>query len=183
MSVPDPAHDRLLAVLQARFEKHRQRHEGLDWPAVEARLRARPEALAVLDRMEATGGEPDVIGKADADGGFVFCDCSPESPGGRRSTCYDGAAREARKENKPASSAGEQAAEIGIALLSEAQYRTLQTFGAFDTRTSSWIATPADVRRLGGALFCDRRYGQVFTYHNGAESYYAARGFRGMLHV
>ena len=171
----------LLRTLQDRFEKHLHRHPGLTWATVLARLEADAGALASLQRMEASGGEPDVIGR-DGDGGrFVFCDCAPESPAGRRSLCYDREALDARKENKPAGSALELAQAMGIELLNEAQYRDLQRLGEFDLKTSSWIATPAPVRALGGALFCDRRYGQVFVYHNGVQSYYAARGFRGRL--
>ena len=175
--------EELLHTLKIRFDKNPQRHAGLAWAGVLARLEGHHDALRSLQEMEATGGEPDVIGKAGDGGGFLFCDCSPESPGGRRSLCYDGAAHASRKENKPAGSAVEMAARIGVALLTEAQYRALQELGEFDTKTSSWIATPDDVRALGGALFCDRRYGRVFVYHNGAESYYAARAFRGLLRV
>lgn len=174
--------DELLQALKTRFEKHMPRHKGIAWADVQARLDARPAALASLQAMEASGGEPDVIAR-DKSGGLTFCDCAPESPAGRRSTCYDKAARDARKEHKPQSSAQEMADEMGIALLTEAQYRALQTLGEFDRKTSSWVATPPEMRKLGGALFCDRRYGQVFTYHNGVESYYAARGFRGTLQV
>jgi hypothetical protein len=173
----------LLQVLEARFTQNTHRHPGVAWADVQARLGKHPDALMSLQSMETTGGEPDVIGKADAAGRFVFVDCAAESPAGRRSTCYDGQARESRKENRPEASAVEMAAEMGIALLTEAQYRELQQLGEFDTRTSSWVETPADVRALGGALFCDRRYGRVFTYHNGVQSYYAARGFRGSLAV
>lgn len=173
----------LLQALAARFERHRPRHAGFGWADVQARLDAAPEALRSLQAMEATGGEPDVIGREPDSGRFVFCDCAAESPAGRRSTCYDAEARAARKEHRPQSSAVEMAATMGIELLTEAHYRALQQLGEFDTKTSSWIATPADVRALGGALFCDRRYGQVFVYHNGAQSYYAARGFRGLLRV
>jgi hypothetical protein len=173
----------LLRALQSRFEKHMHRHEGVAWQAVLARLEESPTALAALGRMEASGGEPDVIGHAEASGRFVYCDCSPESPPGRRSLCYDREALDARKENKPAGSAVEMALAMGVELLAEEQYRALQQFGEFDTKTSSWIATPEDVRSLGGALFCDRRYGKVFVYHNGAQSYYAARGFRARLRV
>lgn len=176
-------HDSLLDSLRARFEKNMQRHVGLAWPAVQARLERRPDALGALRGMEETGGEPDVIGQDEAAGAIMFYDCSPESPAGRRSLCYDRAAWEARKENKPRSSVEEMAASMGIELLTEEQYRHLQTLGEFDRKTSSWIATPPDVRKLGGALFSDRRYGRVFVYHNGAESYYAARGFRGRLTV
>lgn len=173
----------LLQALRTRFEKHTRRHPGIAWADVLARLESQPAALESLQAMEATGGEPDVVGRDAASGGVVFCDCSSESPAGRRSTCYDGEAREARKEHRPESSAVEMAAEMGIDLLTEAQYRALQALGEFDLKTSSWIATPPDIRALGGALFCDRRYGQVFTYHNGVQSYYAARGFRGSLLV
>lgn len=157
------------------------RHAGLGWDPVLERLEGNPSALKSLSTMEATGGEPDVIGVDNGD--FLFCDCSPESPLGRRSLCYDREALDARKENKPAGDALEVAAAMGVELLTEEQYRTLQQLEAFDTKTSSWIRTPEDVRTLGGALFCDRRYGRVFVYHNGAQSYYAARGFRGLLRV
>lgn len=175
--------DTLLHTLKARFDKHPQRHANVAWPEVQARLESNPKALKVLQAMEASGGEPDVIGRHPEAEGFVFCDCAAESPAGRRSLCYDRAARESRKEHAPASSALETAAELGIELLTEAQYRQLQQLGEFDLKTSSWIATPPAMRKLGGALFCDRRYGQVFTYHNGVQSYYAARGFRGALTV
>jgi len=178
-----PEHAGLLERLQQRFDHHPQRHAGLAWADVLARLTDRPAALAVLSKMEATGGEPDVIGPAQPAGDIAFYDCAPESPAGRRSLCYDAAARTARKENRPAGSAVEMAADIGIALLTEAQYRQLQAVGEFDLKTSSWIATPPAIRALGGALFCDRRYGTVFTYHNGVQSYYAGRGFRGALSV
>jgi len=181
--MPPEQADELLQTLRTRFDKNMHRHAGVDWSAVEARLDRRPAALNSLAQMEATGGEPDVFGIEEATGSIVFCDCSVESPAGRRSICYDRAALDARKENKPRSSAEEVAAGMGIALLTEQQYRHLQTLGEFDRKTSSWITTPPDVRKLGGALFCDRRYGRVFTYHNGAESYYAARGFRGLLTV
>lgn len=173
----------LLQTLKARFEKHRQRHKGIDWSDVETRLVQHPEALASLRQMEASGGEPDVIGQDKTSGAIVFCDCSPETPTGRRSLCYDREALDARKENKPKGSAMELAAEMGVEMLDEAQYRRLQELGEFDLKTSSWIATPKEMRALGGALFCDRRYGQVFTYHNGVQSYYASRGFRGLLRV
>ena len=173
--------EELLRALKGRFEKNMARHEGVSWADVRARLEGNPAALESLRGMEATGGEPDVIG-SDA-GHFTFCDCSADSPVGRRSLCYDREALESRKEHKPADSAVEMAAALGIDLLTEAQYRALQELGEFDTRTSSWIRTPPDVRALGGALFCDRRYGKVFVYHNGAQSYYAARGFRGRLLV
>lgn len=176
-------HDELLEGLKARFEKSMHRHQGITWAKVQARLAGKPEALKSLQAMEATGGEPDVIGYDGVAGLYVFCDCSAESPSGRRSLCYDRGALESRKENKPKGSALEMAAAMGIGLLTEEQYRHLQTLGAFDTKTSSWVDTPPDVRALGGALFCDRRYGKVFVYHNGAESYYAARGFRCSLRV
>ncbi|MGG7604497.1 DUF4256 domain-containing protein [Massilia sp. BKSP1R2A-1] len=181
MNAPDS--DALLNTLKTRFDKHMQRHQGLTWGEVQTRLADHPAALRSLAAMEETGGEPDVIGRDDSTGRFVFCDCSPETPAGRRSICFDRAALEARKENKPRTSAMEMAAEMGVELLTEEQYRALQALGEFDRKTSSWIATPPDVRALGGALFCDRRYGKVFLYHNGAESYYAARGFRGWLAV
>lgn len=175
--------DTLLHTLQTRFEAHMPRHAGIAWAEVQARLASNPRPLKALHAMEATGGEPDVIGRHPEAEGVVFCDCAAESPVGRRSLCYDGAARASRRENAPTGSAMEMAAELGIELLSEAQYRQLQQLGAFDLKTSSWIATPPAMRQLGGALFCDRRYGQVFTYHNGVQSYYAARGFRGALTV
>ena len=181
MSSPVPDRDALLNTLKSRFARHARRHAGLSWPEVQARLDARPHALQVLQAMEDTGGEPDVIGQAPDTGELLFCDCAPESQAGRRSLCYDRPALDARKENKPKGCATELAAAMGAELLTEPQYRALQELGAFDTKTSSWVATPADVRALGGALFCDRRYGKVFVYHNGAESYYAARGFRGTL--
>ena len=173
----------LLQTLQARFQAHMQRHAGLAWTDVLARLDANPAALDALQAMEATGGEPDVIGLDAASGRYMFCDCAAESPSGRRSLCFDRAALDARKENKPQGCATDVAEAMGIALLSEAQYRALQQLGEFDLKTSSWVQTPAGIRALGGALFCDRRYGQVFVYHNGAQSYYAARGFRGLLQV
>ncbi len=178
-----PEQDHLLGLLQARFARHEHRHPGLAWDDVQARLAGNSRALQSLALMEASGGEPDVIGRDGAGGTYLFCDCAPESPSGRRSLCYDRGALDARKENKPQGSAVDMAAEMGIELLNEAQYRTLQALGEFDVKTSSWVATPADVRALGGALFCDRRYGRVFVYHNGAQSYYAARGFRGLLRV
>lgn len=176
-------HDDLLRALKARFDKNMHRHAGIAWADVQARLEGDSDALRSLQAMEATGGEPDVVGQDAASGQVTFCDCSAESPAGRRSACYDAAARLSRKENAPETSAVETAASMGIALLTEAQYRALQALGEFDTKTSSWIETPADVRALGGALFCDRRYGKVFVYHNGAPSYYAARGFRGSRRV
>jgi hypothetical protein len=175
--------DPLLRALQERFEKNMQRHAGMAWRQVLARIEGDPSALRSLRAMEDSGGEPDVIGHAEATGSITFCDCSAESPIGRRSVCYDRAALDSRKEHKPQGSAVEMAAAMGIELLTEEQYRELQALGEFDLKTSSWIKTPAEVRALGGALFCDRRYGQVFVYHNGAQSYYAARGFRGRLRV
>lgn len=173
----------LLEILKARFEKNSKRHEGCAWDHVRTKLEANPEKLWSLSEMERTGGEPDVVGRDTTTGEFIFYDCSAESPNGRRSLCYDREALESRKEHKPQSSALEQAAAMGIELLTEDQYRDLQKLGAFDTKTSSWISTPPRIRKLGGALFCDRRYDTVFVYHNGAESYYAARGFRGSLRV
>lgn len=174
--------EQLLQVLKTRFEKNMHRHSGIAWTEVQARLAGNPDALKSLQKMEDTGGEPDVIGRDNSDR-FTFCDCSPESPIGRRSTCYDGEARVSRKENRPENSAVEMAAAMGIDLLTEERYRELQKLDEVDTKTSSWISTPSDVRTLGGALYCDRRYGRVFVYHNGAQSYYAARGFRGLLRV
>jgi hypothetical protein len=178
------AHEReeLLQTLKVRFEKNMQRHRGIAWSGVRARLEANADALRSLREMEATGGEPDVVGQ-DKTGYFTFYDCSAESPAGRRSACYDRDALESRKENKPKDNAVEMAAAMGIDFLTEEQYRELQELGEYDTKTSSWISTPSDVRALGGALFCDRRYGKVFVYHNGAQSYYAARGFRGSIRV
>ena len=173
----------LLDTLRERFETHRNRHAKLDWAKVQARLEASPDKLRSLQKMEESGGEPDVIGYDRKSGQFLFCDCSAESPKGRRSICFDRAALYARKEHKPKDNALDMAAAMGIEILTETQYRELQELEAFDTKTSSWIATPPAIRKLGGALFCDRRYDTVFTYHNGAESYYAARGFRGMLKV
>ena len=174
--------DELMTLLAARFERHMHRHPGLAWASVQARLERDADAVRSLRAMEASGGEPDVIG-GDRAGQITFCDCSAESPSGRRSLCYDAEALDARKEHKPQGSAVALAADMGIELLTEEEYRELQRLGEFDLRTSSWILTPPDVRSLGGALFCDRRYGRVFTYHNGAQSYYAARGFRGRLRV
>lgn len=176
-------HDLILETLEQRFRQNPQRHPGVDWADVHARLQARPEKLKALHVMETTEGEPDVIGTAGADGAYVFCDCAAESPQGRRSLCYDAEALNARKQNKPEDSAMDVAAAMGISLLTEDQYRELQQFGEFDRKTSSWVATPPEIRKLGGALFCDRRYGRVFVYHNGADSYYAARGFRGSVSV
>jgi len=175
--------EELLRALKARFEKNMNRHRGLDWTEVQARLDAGSAKLRSLNEMERTGGEPDVVGQDQKTGEYIFCDCSAESPKGRRSVCYDREALESRKEHKPENSAIEMAAAMGIELLTEGQYRELQRLGDFDTKTSSWVKTPSDIRKLGGAVFCDRRYGRVFLYHNGAESYYAARGFRGSLRV
>ena len=175
--------EELLSALKARFEKNPNRRAGVAWADVRARLEAHPEKLWSLGEMERTGGEPDVVGHDTTTGEYIFHDCSAESPKGRRSLCYDREALEARKENKPADNAVGMAAAMGIEVLTEKQYRELQALGAFDTKTSSWIQTPPDIRKLGGALFCDRRYNTVFVYHNGAESYYAARGFRGELRV
>jgi hypothetical protein len=175
--------EQLLQSLENRFAKNTHRHRGIAWEQVVAGLEKSPNALKSLGQMEASGGEPDVIGQDKATGQYIFCDCSAESPPGRRSLCYDRAALNARKENKPQGSAVERAVEMGIELLTEEQYRELQQLDEFDAKTSSWIVTPRDVRSLGGALFCDRRYGKVFVYHNGAQSYYAARGFRGLLRV
>lgn len=173
----------LFKQLKARFEKNMQRHRGLEWAKVQARLSANPAKLRSLQEMEGTGGEPDVVGHDGKTGEFIFYDCSAESPAGRRSVCYDREALDSRKEHKPADSAMSMAAAMGVELLTEEQYRELQTLGEFDTKTSSWLRTPADIRKLGGAIFGDRRYGRVFVYHNGAPSYYAARGFRALLRV
>lgn len=173
----------LRSTLKARFEKHKNRHKELEWAKVEARLEANPGKCWSLQEMERTGGEPDVVGYDQKTGEYVFYDCSAESPAGRRSLCYDREALDARKENKPENNALDVAAAMGIELLTEEQYRALQRLGKFDAKTSSWIKTPAAIRKLGGALFCDYRYDQVFVYHNGAQSYYAARGFRGSLRV
>jgi hypothetical protein len=175
--------EELLGALKARFEKNRNRHKGLEWAQVLAKLEANAEKLWSLHEMEITGGEPDVVGHDKKGGEYIFYDCSAESPKGRRSLCYDREALESRKEAKPKDNATDMAAAIGIELLTEEQYRELQTLGNFDTKTSSWIKTPSNIRQLGGALFCDRRYDTIFVYHNGAESYYAARGFRGSLRV
>jgi Protein of unknown function (DUF4256) len=173
----------LLAILKARFEKNMNRHRGHEWAKVQAKLDANTEKLWSLNEMERTGGEPDVVGFDKKTGEYIFYDCSVESPKGRRSLCYDREALDGRKEHKPENSAIDMAAAMGVELLSEDQYRELQKLGEFDLKTSSWVKTPSDIRKLGGALFCDRRYGNVFVYHNGAESYYAARGFRGSLRV
>lgn len=173
----------LLQLLKSRFEKNMDRHKGLDWAKIQAKLEADPEKLWSLDEMEVSGGEPDVTGYDKKTGEYIFIDCAPESPKGRRSICYDRKALDARKEHKPANSAMDMATEMGVELLNEEQYRALQQLGNFDLKTSSWIATPDNIRKLGGALFCDRRYDHVFVYHNGADSYYGARGFRGLLRV
>ena len=175
--------EELLATLKARFEKNMNRHKGLQWAEVQTRLQANAEKLWSLNEMEQSGGEPDVVGEDKKTGEYIFYDCSAESPKGRRSVCYDHEALAARKEHKPKDSAINMATGMGIEILTEAQYRELQKLGAFDTKTSSWVNTPADIRKLGGALFCDRRYNTVFLYHNGADSYYAARAFRGLLRV
>ncbi len=173
----------LLDILKARFEKNAKRHKGIAWADVESKLNKHADKLWSLNEMEMTGGEPDVVGMDKKTGEYLFFDCAAESPKGRRSICYDHEALESRKEHKPANSAVNMAADMGIELLNEEQYRMLQTLGAFDLKTSSWIQTPDAIRKLGGAVFCDRRYDTVFLYHNGAESYYAARGFRGVLRV
>jgi hypothetical protein len=173
----------LLRALKSRFDNHMNRHKGLEWPKLEAQLEANPEKLWSLHEMERTGGEPDVVGHDQKTGEYIFYDCSAESPKDRRSFCYDRAALDGRKENKPKNTAQDMAAAMGIELLTEEQYRALQKLGNFDTKTSSWVQTPSAIRELGGALFCDRRYNTVFTYHNGAESYYAGRAFRGSLRV
>jgi hypothetical protein len=175
--------EELLQVLKTRFEKNKRRHKGIDWAKVESRLEANPQKLWSLSEMERTGGEPDVVGHDKKTGEYIFMDCSAESPKGRRSLCYDREALESRKDHPPKSSALDIATDMGIDLLTEEQYRELQKLGEFDTKTSSWIATPPEIRKLGGALFCDRRYDHVFLYHNGAQSYYAARAFRGCLYV
>lgn len=173
----------LLAILKARFEKNKNRHKGLEWAMVQQKLEANPAKLWSLEEMESTGGEPDVVGFDKKTGEYIFYDCSAESPKGRRSICYDAAALEARRENKPKNSAQQMADDMGVEMLNEEQYRELQKLGEFDLKTSSWVATPPHIRKLGGAIFCDRRFDTVFTYHNGAESYYAARAFRGLLRV
>ena len=176
-------HEELPKTLKARFEKNMDRHQGLEWAKVQAKLEANPEKLWSLHEMERTGGEPDVVGQDKKTGEYIFYDCSAESPKDRRSLCYDREALDSRKEHKPKNSAMDMAAAMGIELLTEEQYRELQKLGSFDAKTSSWVKTPAEIRKLGGAIFCDRRYDHVFVYHNGAESYYAVRGFRGSLRV
>jgi len=175
--------EQLLMTLKLRFEKHMQRHQGITWAKVQARLEAKPDKLWSLNEMEKTGGEPDVVAFDKKSGEFIFFDCSPETPKERRSLCYDRKALDSRKEHKPKGAAAEMAATMGIELLSEEEYRSLQLLGQFDLKTSSWVKTPESIRKLGGALFCDRRYDHVFTYHNGAESYYGVRGFRGSVRV
>jgi hypothetical protein len=175
--------EELLRTLKGRFEKNMNRHKGLEWATVQSKLKANTEKLWSLNEMERTGGEPDVVGHDKKTGEYIFYDCSSESPKGRRSLCYDRDALEARKEHKPKNNAMDMVAAMGIELLTEDEYRGLQKLGNFDTKTSSWVKTPSDIRKLGGAIFCDRRYNTVFVYHNGAESYYAARGFRGSLRI
>lgn len=175
--------EELLKILKTRFEKNINRHKDLEWIKIETKLKANIEKLWTLNEMEKSGGEPDVIGYDKKTGEYIFCDCSAESPAGRRSFCYDREALNSRKEHKPQNNVIDVAEEMGVELLTEEQYRELQKLGSFDTKTSSWIKTPTDIRKLGGAIFCDRRYNTVFVYHNGAESYYAARGFRGVLKV
>jgi hypothetical protein len=182
-SITAEQREELLRVLKARFEKNMNRHKGLQWGKVQQRLEANTEKMWSLHEMERTGGEPDVVGVDKKTDEYIFFDCSPETPKGRRSVCYDREGLESRKEHKPESSAMDMAAAMGIELLSEEQYRELQKLGEFDAKTSSWIQTPSDIRKLGGALFCDRRYDKVFVFHNGAESYFGARGFRGSLRV
>jgi Protein of unknown function (DUF4256) len=181
--LPAERRKELLSALKARFEKNMNRHNGLEWANVQAKLEANAEKLWSLNEMERTGGEPDVVGHDKKTGEYIFYDCSTESPKGRRNICYDREAQESRREHKPENSAIGMAAEMGIELLTEEQYRELQKLGNFDTKTSSWVKTPSDIRKLGGALFCDRRFDTVFVYHNGAESYYGARAFRGSLRV
>ena len=175
--------EKLLKVLKARFEKNMNRHKGIEWAKVQSKLESNTKKLWSLNEMERTGGEPDIIGQDKKTGEYIFYDCSAETPNGRRSVCYDSEALESRKEHKPKNNAVDMAASMGVELLSEEQYREVQKLGNFDTKTSSWVKTPSNIRKLGGALFCDRRYDNVFVYHNGAESYYAARGFRGSLRV
>jgi hypothetical protein len=181
--LPNDVYDTLMLTLEQRFRKNADRHRQLEWSAVSERLQKNPAAMWTLHEMEATGGEPDVVGLDHQTGQYVFYDCSPESPKGRRSLCYDTEALESRKDHKPKNSALGLAKAMRIEILTEEQYRHLQTLGEFDVKTSSWVHTPPDIREAGGALFCDRRFGHVFVYHNGAESYYAARGFRGWLAV
>lgn len=181
--LPSERRDELLTILETRFEQNRDRHKGLEWAKVLAKLEAKPEKLWSLDEMELTGGEPDVVGQDESTGEYILYDCSAESPTGRRSICYDREAPNSRKANKPENTAMDMAADMGIELLTEEQYLDLQQLGNFDTKTSSWLRAPSTLRKLGGAIFGDRRFGRVFVYHNGAESYYAGRGFRGSLRV
>lgn len=174
-------HEEIIGILKARFEKNMNRHQGMEWAEVQAKLETNPEKLWTLLEMEKTGGEPDVVGYDELKNEYIFYDCSAESPKGRRSVCYDREALDSRKQHKPQTSAMDMAAEMGIEILTEEQYRKLQELGSFDTKSSSWVKTPSNIRKLGGAIFCDRRYDTVFVYHNGADSYYAARGFRGSL--
>lgn len=182
-NLPANQQEELLNILKNRFEKNKNRHKDLNWDEIQKKLESNPEKLNILNRMEETGGEPDVIGYDKKTGEFIFYDCSPESPKGRRSLCYDRAALEARKQHKPENSAMDVAREIGIEILTEEEYKNLQELLDFDLKTSSWVKTPDDIRKHGGAIFCDKRYGKTFMYHNGADSYYAARGFRGKLRV
>lgn len=182
-SISQKQKEELFKALQLRFDKNMNRHKGMDWSVVQAKLELHPDKVWSLHQMESTGGEPDVVGFDKKNGEYIFYDCSSESPNGRRSVCYDGEALKSRKEHKPKHSATAMAEEMGIELLTEDQYRELQQLGAFDLKTSSWVKTPTKIRELGGAIYCDRRYDHVFVYHNGAESYYAARGFRGLLNV
>lgn len=182
-TLPAGRREEFRSVLKIRFEKNTNRHKGIEWSKVQEKLEANPEKLWILDDMEITGGEPDVVGYDKKTGEYIFYDCSAETPKDRRSICYDNEALASRKEHKPKNSATGMATEMGIDILSEEQYRNLQQLGEFDLKTSSWVKTPGNIRKLGGALFCDRRFGHVFTYHNGAESYYAGRGFRGLLKV
>ncbi len=181
--LPQEQREELLIILKARFEKHMHRHKGVEWASVQAKLDTNSEKLWSLSEMERTGGEPDVVGYDEENDEYIFYDCSTETPKGRRSICYDRKALEARKKHKPENSAIDMAADIGIEILTEEQYRDLQTLDNFDMKTSSWVQTPASIRKLGGAIFCDRRYDTVFVYHNGADSYYGSRGFRGLLRV
>jgi hypothetical protein len=183
VTLPKKQRVELLKTWKARFEKNMNRHKGLEWANAQARLEANPEKLWSINEMERTGGEPDVVGQDKKTGEYIFYDCSAESPKGRRSLCYDREALDSRKENKPKDNAMDMAAAMGVELLTEEQYRELQTLGEFDTKASSWVKTPPAIRKLGGALFCDRRFDTVFVYHNGAESYYAGRAFRGSLRV
>ena len=182
-ALSDKRREEIMGLLKDRFEKNMDRHKAIQWDSIQTKLDASPKQLWSLNQMEITGGEPDVVGIDDQTGDYIFVDCSAESPMGRRSLCYDREALASRKKNAPENSALDMASLMGIELLTEEQYRELQRLGDFDTKTSSWVKTPSDIRKLGGALFCDRRYGTVFVYHNGAESYYAARGFRGSLRV